>query len=304
MYNGSINLGKVTEFFIISLIELINTIWENEMKIREKYAIIDRLKLLMILFVLLFLLINLVYKLENKNNKVSTMEKFLQTAMEPVGTTMYIWGGGWDSEDTKSGEGSTRIGLSSTWKEFADRQDETYDFEMHKWERENGLDCSGYVGWVVYNTFETEDGQEGYVTSSTEMAKTYASWGWGNAITNPKEFLPGDIVSMDGHVWICLGTCEDGSVLLVHSSPPGVMMCGTQVLSQGGVNIKSIAIQLAEEYMSTYYPEWYEKYPNCSKSNTYLENVTVLRWNVTTLTDAKHFQNMSGEEVFQYLKSI
>lgn len=277
------------------------------MKIRKNSAIYDRLKLLMILFALLLVIIGVFYQVTNKNKKqkVSTMEKFLQTAVEPVGTTMYIWGGGWDSEDTKAGSSSTRIGLSPTWKKFADNQDENYNFEEHRWERENGLDCSGYVGWVMYNTFETEDGQGGYVTSSTDMAKTYASWGFGKCIKNPKDFLPGDVVSMDGHVWISLGTCSDGSILLVHSSPPGVMMCGTESPSSqeaSGIE-KSIAIKLAEEYMSTYYPDWYAKYPNYATSSSYLENVTIMRWNKKTLTDAKAFQNLSGEEVFEYLKS-
>lgn len=274
------------------------------MKIRENYAIVDRIKLLGILIALLIVLLALVHKLENKNNKVSTMENFLKTAMEPVGTTMYIWGGGWDAEDAKAGEGSTRIGLSPTWKEFADKQDETYNFEEHRWERENGLDCSGYVGWVVYNTFETESGLQGYVTTSTDIAKNYASWGWGNVIRNPKEFLPGDIVSMEGHVWISLGTCADGSILLVHSSPPGVMVCGTQLSSnyeEGAEKTKSIAVQLAEEYMSTYYPDWYKKYPNCTKPSAYLENVTIMRWNEKTLTDAEAFQNLTGEEIFDLL---
>lgn len=266
------------------------------MRIREHYAIYDRFKLLLILFTLLLFVLGLFHHVSNLNEKrkTSTMEKLLKTALEPVGTTMYIWGGGWDSENSSAGATSTRIGLLPAWKKFADQQDENYDFEEHRWERENGLDCSGYVGWVVYNTFETEDGQQGYVISSTDMAETYASWGFGKCIKNPKEFLPGDIVSMDGHVWISLGTCSDGSVLLVHSSPPGVMVCGTE----------GVAIQLAEEYMSTYYPEWYGRYPNCTKPSSYLENVTVLRWNSKTLTDAKKFQKLSGEEVFEYLREV
>ena len=273
------------------------------MKIRKAHPIMDRLKLLVILLMLLFMLLVLVYKLEDRSHKISTMDQLLQTAMQPVGTTMYIWGGGWDSEDAKAGIESSRIGLSPTWKTFADMQDETYDFEKHRWERENGLDCSGYVGWVIYNTFETKSGRQGFVTNSTDMAETYASWGWGRVIKNPKEFLPGDIVSMEGHVWICLGTCADGSVLLVHSSPPGVMVCGTQLAAASNVEEKSVAVQLAEEYMSVYYSEWYKKYPDCSKPSTYLENVKVLRWNDKTLTDAEQFQNMCGEDILEYLKN-
>ena len=270
------------------------------MKIRKAHPMVDRLKLLVILLMLLFLLLALAQKLEQRRWKSSTMDNFFQTAMKPVGTTMYIWGGGWDVQDAKAGEEATRMGVSPMWKTFADMQDENYDFEKHRWEREHGLDCSGYVGWVVYNTFETENGKEGYVTQSTDIAETYASWGWGAVKKNPKEFLPGDIVSMQGHVWICLGTCADESVVLVHSSPPGVMVCGTSLESS---KTKSIAVQLAEEFMSKYYPEWYKKYPNCEKPHTYLDNVMVFRWNTCTFTDAEQFQNMSGEAILEYLKN-
>jgi len=276
------------------------------MKIRKNHAVYDQLKILLILLVLLLFVVTLfVYTFShNTRRKSSTMEHFLCKALEPVGTTMYIWGGGWDSEDDSAGATSTRIGLSPIWEKYASAQDENYDFKEHKWERENGLDCSGYVGWVLYNTFETEDGQSGYVMSSSDMAETYADWRFGKKIKRPKEFLPGDIVSMEGHVWISLGTCADGSVLLVHSSPPGVMVCGTQVPSENGIltDEKSSAIRLAEEYMSTYYPDWYKRYPNCSKPSAYLENVILMRWNEKTLSDAKFFQNLSAEEVVEYLK--
>ena len=275
------------------------------MKIRKEYDIYDRFKLLLILLgLLLFVIALFVYTLShNTRHKFSTMEKFLCTALEPVGTTMYIWGGGWDSKDNDAGATSTRIGLSPIWREYASQQDAGYDFTKHKWERENGLDCSGYVGWVLYNTFETNDGEPGYVMTSTDMALTYARWRFGKAIKNPKEFLPGDIVSMDGHVWISLGTCADGSVLFVHSSPPGVRLCGTQLPYTANEENKSIAIQLAEDFMSEYYPDWYERYPDCSKPASYLENVTLMRWNKRTLKGAEEFQKLSGEEVLEYLKT-
>ncbi|MDD6810458.1 MAG: hypothetical protein PUD93_01120 [Lachnospiraceae bacterium] len=37
-----------------------------------------------------------------------------------------------------------------------------------------------------------------------------------NATTS--EFHPGDVFSIRGHVWICVGTCEDGSILILHST--------------------------------------------------------------------------------------
>lgn len=263
------------------------------MKIRKAYSVRDQFRLLLILLVLLVFVIGLfVFTIShNVRRKSSTMERFLCTALEPVGSTMYIWGGGWDAEDNEAGPTSTRIGVSPIWESYADEQDETYDFREHKWERENGLDCSGYVGWVLYNTFETEDDEAGYVMSSTDMALTYAKWRFGKAIKHPQTFFPGDVVSMEGHVWISLGTCVDGSVLMVHSSPPGVMVCGTE----------GIAVGLAEAFMENYYPDWYERYPNCAKPLSYLENVTLMRWNERTLKGAKEFQKLSGEEVLDYL---
>lgn len=281
------------------------------LKIRDRHGIVDRVKLLLILLIMLALVIGLFYRVsesEKKEQKKSASIKlFLEKSLEPVGSTMYIWGGGWNDADSNAGTTSTQIGLSAQWERFAIEQDETYDFREYRFERENGLDCSGYVGWVVYNTFEKKDNQPGYVTISTQLAENLANRGWGTLLQNPKEFLPGDVVSMDGHVWICLGSCADGSVLLVHSSPPGVSVCGT-VVPQDSIDEtldqkdgKSIAEQLAEEYMTTYYPDWQEKYPNRTVSSSYLENVSVFRWNKDTMSDAEKMQEMKGEEIIVYM---
>lgn len=270
------------------------------MKIRERFQIRDRVKIFVILLFLLLAVIGLLCLIrgyqKREQEKSASIKQFLKVALEPVGSTMYIWGGGWNEEDSDAGATSTQLGLYPEWARFARQQDETYDFNEHRYEREKGLDCSGYVGWVIYNTFETENGNTGYVTTSTDMAESFAMRGWGNLIENPKEFLPGDIVSMEGHVWICLGTCEDGSVLLVHSSPPGVSVCGTQIKD----GESSIAIELATKYMAENFPEWQEKYPNRAVPNTYLENVMVFRWNTNTMSDAKEYQSMSAEETLQY----
>ena len=264
------------------------------MKIRKNAPLLDRVKIIVVLLVILSVLGNLVQYIENKEGakKEAKIEELLHIAIQPVGSTMYIWGGGWDDEDQRAGAASTVIGLSPQWKNFADQQDETYDYNEHRLERENGLDCSGYVGWVIYNTFESKDGKEGYVVTSTDMAKNYADRGWGEYIQYPTDFLAGDIVSMDGHVWISLGTCADGSVLLLHSSPPGVSLCGT-FLEDG---TESIAVKLATEYMTQYHPQWQSKYPNRGVSHTYLEKVSIMRWN-TTMLDAKELQALPAEEV-------
>lgn len=278
------------------------------MKIRKNHSTRDRIKLLFILLglmVLLGILANIIHA-SRQGKKTATIEQLLEIALEPVGSTMYVWGGGWDGEDSGSGGEATKLGLSKQWKIFAKMQDEQYDFKEHRFERENGLDCSGFVGWVLYNTFEVRAGRPGYVIASTDMAESLAQRGWGKLVKNPREFLPGDIVSMEGHVWISLGTCEDGSVLLVHSSPPGVSVCGTSIKQlDGSANettlSESMAIHLAMEYMEKHHPEWQKKYSNRKVELSYIENVVVFRWSNFVMLDAEEMQEKSAEEIMGIL---
>ena len=130
---------------------------------------------------------------------------------------------------------------------------------------------------------------------SSLMAKTLADYGWGELIpaSTATEWKPGDICSMSGHVWLSLGMCQDGSVLLLHASPPGVRLCGTA--SSDGE--KTDAVILAEKWMSECYPDWYAKFPKCDVNNSYLTTSDIMRWNSDTLDDAERFQAMSAEEI-------
>ena len=278
------------------------------MKIRKNHSTRDRIKLLFFLLglmVVLGILAHIIH-VSRQGQKTATIEQLLEIALEPVGSTMYVWGGGWNGEDSGSGGESTKLGLSEQWKKFAEMQDEQYDFKEHRFERENGLDCSGFVGWVLYNTFEVGEGRPGYVITSTDMADSLAQRGWGKLVKNPREFFPGDIVSMEGHVWISLGTCEDGSVLLVHSSPPGVSVCGTSIKQlDGDINettlSESTAIYLAMEYMEKHHPEWQKKYPNRKVALSYIENVVVFRWSKFVMLDAEEMQQKNAEEIMEIL---
>lgn len=228
-----------------------------------------------------------------------TMENLLVTALSPVGRTMYIWGGGWNEEDTGAGPDATTLGVSPLWADFAAKQTAEYDYHDYKYEIHNGLDCSGYIGWVLYNLFETENGQEGYVMKSGDMAENFADRGWGS-YTPPekvKDWQPGDIMSMKGHVWMSLGTCRDGSVLLVHSSVTGVFVAGISLPDQED----SQAVKLAENFMSTYYPEWYEKFPDCSRPYRYLEESGQFRWSSDVLTDQWKLKDMEPEDLLASL---
>ena len=223
------------------------------------------------------------------------------TALKPVGSTMYIWGGGWGDEDTTQGADSVRIGVSPRWAEFAVEQESDYDFNKTRYQRHNGLDCSGYIGWCIYNVMETKSGRDSYIMKAEKMASTYAKWGWGTFTKAEEvtEWKAGDIMSMEGHVWMVVGTCDDGSVVFLHSTPPGVSLAGT-LLEDG---TPSEATKLAETYMSTYYPDWYERYPECSKAYDYLTTSESMRWNRKTLSYEEGLTKMSAEEVLEWMFS-
>ena len=246
---------------------------------------------------------------------VRTISNLLVTALQPVGSTMYVWGGGWNEEDSGAGEETKRIGMSPRWKWFADKQDASYDFKKTRYQIHDGLDCSGYVGWVIYNVFEEYSGRAGYVMPASYMAWEFAGMGWGRY--TPAEAVldwkAGDIMGAKGHVWISLGMCEDGSVVLLHASPPGVSLCGTmsQVVEKPG-NVgqskdaqqpggKSQAVLLAEKYMSKYYPEWYARYPNCSRDAAYLKKSARMRWCRNVLADPDGLREMNAAEVLKWL---
>lgn len=222
-----------------------------------------------------------------------SLQNLLSTALMPLGETAYVWGGGWNEEDTAAGPEATTIGVSPRWAEFADSLSKDYNHKEYRYQIHDGLDCSGYVGWVAYNVFESENGKEGYVLSSSEMAKTFASYGWGEYLPKGEvtDWKPGDVASMSSHVWICLGTCEDGSVLLIHSSPPGVRICGTKLKGK-----TSEAVALAKSLMELHYPEWYARFPECEVSADYLK-ADQMRWNQETFFDAPAIQAMSASEI-------
>lgn len=237
----------------------------------------------------------------------STLKKFLKTALEPVGSTMYVWGGGWNKADTGAGKAARTLGVSPKWKLFFEQQTPWYDYHTTKYQIANGLDCSGYVGWCIYNIMNTKNGKQGYVMYAEDMAKNYASRGWGKYIemSDVKDYRAGDIMSSTctdcGHVWIVIGQCEDGSVVLVHASPPGVQLAGTP--SKNGT-VRSEAVILAEQYMKDYYPEWYRKYPNCTKGSSYLSHYSQMRWHLgkrRIMTDPDDYRNKNASEILQDL---
>lgn len=258
-----------------------------------------------------------------------TLKNFLATAMEPVGTALYIYGGTWDWQDAASSNQASTIGLSQSWIDFFQSQDANYTYKYNDDHSESyypheqwnqyyygGIDCSAFVGWSVYNTMHTTNGSvangdKGYVMSATQQAKNFAEtqkWGtWSQEKPfKPEHFKTGDVFSMNGHVWICLGKCEDGSLVILHSTPSDSI----NGQGGGGVQINGVgdsencqAVKLAEEYMSKYYPQWWERYHKVYKSfDSYTKysgkDAGKFSWDLkNTLADPDGYANKKADEI-------
>ena len=276
-----------------------------------------------------------------------TLKNFLATALTPVGTSLYVYGGSWDWQDVNSSNQSMTIGLSQSWIDFFQSQDANYTYKNSANPSESyyphnawnqyyyaGIDCSGYVGWSVYNLMNTENStvadNKGYVMSATKQAGVFASnegWGtmdmgdvlmdettgkpWvdedgdGRRIYEGHEFKPGDIFSMNGHVWISLGTCKDGSIVFMHSTPNTTNGAGVQI-SAIGPNKNCEAYKLANQYMNKYFPQWSERYGDqvlCltfdSYTKVYGDYAGKFSWNLKNgvISDPDGYADMTPAEI-------
>lgn len=256
-----------------------------------------------------------------------TIKNFLATSMEPVGTALYIYGGAWDWQDVGSSKEATSLGLSQTWLDFFQQNDKSFnygydDIPMKSYYPHSGyiqyyyagIDCSGYVGWAMYNIMNNKSGGQGYVEPAGTMARTFAqTYEYGEFTQDFKnyDFKPGDVFSMTGHVWICLGVCDDGSIVILHSTPSD----SYEGNPGGGVQISAIgeseeceAYSLAKKYMKQYYPEWSKRYSAVFKtysSYTHMPNnyTGKFSWNIneTGLLDPDGYSKMSAEEILEDL---
>lgn len=262
-----------------------------------------------------------------------TLKNYLQTAMNPVGTALYVYGGSWDWQDVNSSNQALTIGLPQSWIDFFQQQDANYTYKnsadpAHSYYPHNswnqyyyaGVDCSAYIGWTVYNVMHTKsttnDLSDGYVMSAVKMAKTFADKGWGTWTRDIKSFKPGDIFSMSGHVWTVLGVCDDGSIVFLHSTPSdskagqggGVQLSALNPNSDNDKNCE--AYKLVTKYMTEYYPEWstrydavlrsYDSYATPASSSEYSKTWSGnFSWNLdgTGLTDPDGYADMSAAEI-------
>ena len=220
---------------------------------------------------------------------VRTVRNFLKNALLPLGNTLYIWGGGHTDAEAES------YGVNAQWKQFFNTQSSTYNYSDHLYEYGKGLDCSGYVGWTAHQVTK-----EYATTTSTGMPAYLARKGWGTCVTGDtsQKFTPGDVVSKSGHVWIVIGQCSDGSVVVIHATPPYIQLGGT-VSSTGSIN--SEAIELANEYMKMYYPVAYERYGVKVLDRSYLTGVNHFTWSSSILSDSEGYRRKKPAEILNDL---
>ena len=143
----------------------------------------------------------------------------------------------------------------------------------------------------------------GYVNKSTVLAKKFAGYGWGSykRAASVRDYRPGDVMSTSGHVYIVIGQCKDGSVILVHASPPGVQICGTAAKS-GKKN--SQAVRLARKYRIKYFPGWQKRFPKCDRPASYIRRYSQFRWYLSAnhvMSDPDGYRNMAPEDILDDL---
>ena len=272
---------------------------------------------------------------------VKTLKNYIKTALSAAGTILYVYGGGWNCAYSTGGSPqSTTIGLPRSCIDFFQHRDGKYSYQktllsngtfvknpqksyypFHGYNEYYyaGFDCSSYLGWVLYNILNVESGKRSLNLSSTNVAKTYARWRYGTftrRVFQPKQhknsqFKPGNIVSVCGHVWICLGTCKDGSILFIHSVPScsihGRYAGGGVQMSAIGKSKQCDAYRLANFYMRKYYPEWYKRYrPVLCNYNMYFntkhQDAGMFQWNLTgsgLLRDPHNYVNKYPHEILK-----
>ena len=255
-----------------------------------------------------------------------TLKNLLSAALQPVGKTLYVYGGGWNWQDDGSAPQAMTLGVPASWGAFFRERGANYCYRRQDggpdwYPRGNynqyyyaGADCSGYLGWVLWQVLGPNSG--GFVGPAVQMARRLAEeWGagtWSRPLREPQAFLPGDIVSIRGHVWLCLGRCRDGSLVILHSTPsPSRIGCpgGGVQLSGVGEGPGCQALALAWRYMEGWYPGWSRRYePVWKPFGLYTdwagtESAGRFRWYLDDrgLGDPEGIQTMGAEEILRLL---
>ena len=252
------------------------------------------------------------------NNGKSTIKNLITNGFNLIGRVNYIWGGGRNVVNGKYIVDT--IGIPLDWEKFSASHDYSKEYNWRKCldskkpcdidysDLHNGLDCSGFVAWLVKNTVKDSKGLS-FLRRAMNMAKFYGegadNLGLGkySDFGQIKNIWPGDIVSMnrswnreeklesESHVYLSLGQFDDGSILLLDMSGEGtIMIRGTRsrnaIVKENVNDLSSEAIDTANYCMKTYYPDTYRDWKLeenrkyiCIKDDYRLDSS--MHWNTT-----------------------
>jgi hypothetical protein len=275
---------------------------------------------------------------------LKTLKNFIATAFQPLGTTLYVFGGAWDFQDIGTSYEGRTIGISKGWVKFFDEQNSNYTYKDPDHKNETyypfngfneyyyaGLDCSGFVGWTIYNTLNSESlAGIGYVMGASAQARFMSQLGYGTWIhkvdgwsdENPdyklwaNEIRVGDILSTSGHVMIVLSKCNDGSFIIIHSTPnysktgyPGGGVQMSAVNPNDDLSEDCEAFYLCQEYTQKFFKKWSERYnvKMVSLSTAFdfpdsSPNTGLLHWNIyKKISDPDNYSQKSAKEILRDL---
>ena len=116
---------------------------------------------------------------------------------------------------------------------------------------------------------------------------------------------------MNGHVWVCLGSCGDGSLVILHSTPSP----SRTGAAGGGVQISAVgegedceAYRLACAYMKRFYPAWSARYAAvCKPYAEYAATAAdpragTFHWDLSrVIDDPEGISGMTAEAILQNL---
>jgi hypothetical protein len=153
----------------------------------------------------------------------------------------------------------------------------------------------------MYQVLSNASGGTNYTTLAEDVASSGAQKGLGDLWDQTKlsrsnyKFVAGDLACTSGHTWIVIGQCSDGSVVLVHATPPCLQISGTPTPG-GSYNSKAIA--LAQKYMKQYYGSTVSKFSlKSTASEFYIKGCNVMRWNSDTLSDPDGYRNKTAAQI-------
>lgn len=203
-----------------------------------------------------------------------TVLNLLRTAMQPMGTTLYIYGGGWNEQDTGADVAAVRRSPLRRGALSFSRKTPPTTTAAFSTPGFAAADSTARDTSAGRSAPRCTANPKTRVTSAPrpKWRACSAARGLGTLLRSPTDFLPGDVFSMSGHVWLCVGACRDGSLVIAHSSPTPDR---TGTGRGGGVQLSAIpacdsrprceAFDLARHYMRRF-PTWSARYAGPSKT--------------------------------------